>query len=181
MPSVSAEQFEEYVASHSLRLLRTAYLLTGNRAQAEDLVQDSFVATYTKLGRIREVRALDSYVRKTMSNTLVSWSRRPAWKRERPVGDDLMLLNSPASTVDSDEDGRVWGAIRALPIRQRAVIVLRYYGDLSEVEIADALGCSIGTVKSHTHRAMARLATTLAADSAAHSRPETDSDLEVER
>lgn len=161
MAQVVEDDFEQYVESQSTRLLRIAYLLTGDLGRAEDLVQDSLVATYRHLSRIRDPRALDAYVRTTMGHTLISWTRRPVWRRERPASDELerMSLAAPADLDDTGDD--VWAAVRALPDRQRAVIVLRYYDDLTEADIAATLGCSVGTVKSHAHRTLIRLSALL--------------------
>jgi RNA polymerase sigma-70 factor (sigma-E family) len=171
---VVEDDFEQYVVNQSTKLLRTAYLLTGDRGRAEDLVQDSLVATYRHLSRIRDVRALDAYVRTTMGHTLVSWTRRPVWRRERSASEEIdrMSLAAPADPGDFGDTGdEVWAAVRALPDRQRAVVVLRYYNDLSEAEIAVALGCSAGTVKSHAHRALARLSDVLGTQAAAEAAP----------
>jgi RNA polymerase sigma factor, sigma-70 family/RNA polymerase sigma-70 factor, sigma-E family len=164
---VVEDDFEQYVLNQSTRLLRTAYLLTGDQGRAEDLVQDSLVATYRQLSRIRDVCALDAYVRTTMGHTLVSWTRRPVGRRERPASDELERM-SLAAPADQDESGdEVWAAVCALPDRQRAVVVLRYCDDLTEAETATTLGCSARTVKSHAHRALARLASILRTRAAA--------------
>jgi RNA polymerase sigma-70 factor (sigma-E family) len=150
-----AEEFQAYVATRQRALVRTAYLLTGNLHEAEDLVQSALTRTYLAWHRIREVQAVDAYVRRVLVNEHSSWWRR-AWRRverstdnvpERPAepGPDL---------VDRDE---MWALVCTLPPRQRAVVVLRFYEDLSPAEVADALGCSVGTVGSQTSRALATL------------------------
>lgn len=148
--------FRDYVAARSPALLRTAYLLTGNRADAEDLLQTALAKTYLAWDRIREREAVDGYVRRVMVNTRTSWWRRrrvderptnvlPERRTERDAADDLALRDA------------LWAALATLPKRQRAIVVLRYYEDLSEAETADLLGISVGTVKSTTSRALVKL------------------------
>jgi RNA polymerase sigma-70 factor (sigma-E family) len=150
------EAFRGYVAARSPALLRTAYLLTGNRADAEDLLQTALAKTYLAWDRIREREAIDGYVRRVMVNTQTSfWRRRkvdeyatetlPEGPPGRDATDDLALHDA------------LWTALSTLPKRQRAMVVLRYYEDLSEAETAQVLGVSVGTVKSTTSRALAKL------------------------
>jgi RNA polymerase sigma-70 factor (sigma-E family) len=150
------EAFRAYVAGRSPALLRTAYLLTGHRGDAEDLLQTALAKTYLAWDRIREREALDGYVRRVMVNTHTSWWRRrkveehptdtlPERRTDRDPTDDLALHDA------------LWTALAGLPKRQRAMVVLRYYEDLSEAETADVLGVSIGTVKSTTSRALVKL------------------------
>ncbi len=157
MDEQSREQFRAYVAARSPALLRTAYLLTGSRADAEDLLQTALAKTYLAWGRVREREALDGYVRRVMVNTRTSsWRRRRV--DEQPV-DVLPETAVPERDVAADLDlhDAVWSALARLPRRQRAAVVLRYYEDLSEAETAAVLGVSTGTVKSTTSRALARL------------------------
>ena len=139
--------------SHSL--LRTAYLLTGNRADAEDLVQAALAKTYLAWNRIEDRGALDGYVRRAIVNTHISW-----WRRRRldeyPT-DEIpdRAIADPAG--DSDLGDSLRRAIDRLPQRMRAAVMLRYYEDMTEAEVADALGVSLGTVKSTVSRAMAKL------------------------
>jgi RNA polymerase sigma-70 factor (sigma-E family) len=150
------EDFRSYVAARSPALLRTAYMLTGNRADAEDLLQTALAKTYLSWDRIREREAVDGYVRRVMVNTQTSWWRRrkvdeyptgelPERAAGRDVTDDLALHDA------------LWTALSDLPKRQRAMVVLRYYEDLSEAETAQVMGVSVGTVKSTTSRALAKL------------------------
>jgi RNA polymerase sigma-70 factor (sigma-E family) len=156
MDEQGREDFRSYVAARSGALLRTAYLLTGNRPDAEDLLQTSLAKTYLAWDRIREREALDGYVRRVMVNTQTSfWRRRRV--DEKPTDD---LPEGPAGrdlTADLDLHDALWTALGTLPKRQRAMVVLRYYEDLSEAETAAALGVSTGTVKSTTSRALAKL------------------------
>jgi RNA polymerase sigma-70 factor (sigma-E family) len=150
------EEFREYVAGRSPALLRTAYLLTGQRGDAEDLVQTALAKTFLAWDRIRDRESLDGYVRRVMVNTRTSWWRRrkveeyptdtlPERRDDRDATDDLALHDA------------LWRALAELPKRQRAMVVLRYYEDLSEAETADVLGVSVGTVKSTTSRALVKL------------------------
>ena len=139
----------------SQSLLRTAYLLTGNRADAEDLVQAALAKTYQAWDRIEDRRALDGYVRKAMVNTHISW-----WRRRRvdeyPT-DEIPDLAVADAAGDSDLQDALRRAIDRLPRRMRAAVVLRYYEDMTEAEVAVALGVSLGTVKSTVSRAVAKL------------------------
>lgn len=151
------EEFHAYVAARSPALLRTAYLLTGDRYDAEDLLQTALAKTYLAWGRIREHGALDGYVRRTMVNTNTSWWRRRRHLTEHPVAEPPERVDSTdqaGATVLADV---LWQALGRLPKRQRAALVLRFYEDLSEAETAAALGISVGTVKSTTSRGLARL------------------------
>ena len=146
--------FSDYVVARSAALLRTAYLLTGNRADAEDLLQTTLAKTYLAWDRIRDRDALDGYVRRTMVNTQTSF-----WRRKKPetLYDDPPERPGRDAHADSDLHDALWAALARLGRKQRAVVVLRYYEDLSEAETAAALGISVGTVKSTTSRALALL------------------------
>jgi RNA polymerase sigma-70 factor (sigma-E family) len=148
------EEFRAYVVGRSAALLRTAYLLTGNRADAEDLLQTALAKTFLSWDRIRDHQALDGYVRRVMVNTQTSF-----WRRRRPeiTLDDLPDPGVPDRTGHSDLHDALWTALGTLPRRQRAMVVLRYYEDLTEAETAEALGVSLGTVKSTTSRALTKL------------------------
>jgi RNA polymerase sigma-70 factor (ECF subfamily) len=148
-------QFTEFVTARSRALLGTAYLLSGDRQRAEDLVQTALLKTYLAWPRLRDTRAVEAYVRRTMVTTSISWSRR-RWRGELSTGS----LPEPAHadrTADVDGRAELWPHLAALPARQRAVLVLRFYEDLTEPQVAEQLGCSVGTVKSQTHRALATL------------------------
>jgi len=149
------EDFRSYVTARSAALLRTAYLLTGDRRDAEDLLQTALAKTFLSWERIRDREALDGYVRRVMVNTQTSfWRRRRV--DERPT-DEVPERPARDVTADVDLHDALWTALAALPRRQRAVVVLRYYEDLSEAATADVLGVSVGTVKSTTSRALAKL------------------------
>lgn len=151
------EDFCAYVAVRRAALLRTAILLTGNIADAEDLLQSALAKTYLAWGRINDRAALDGYVRRALVNTHISW-----WRRRRV--DEYPRAELPDGRVDDparDSELRdlMARALRRLPARQRTAIVLRYYVDMSEPEVADALGISVGTVKSTVSRGVAKLRT----------------------
>ena len=172
MDALDREDFRAYVAARSPALLRTAYLLTGSRPDAEDLLQTALAKTFLSWGRIREREALDGYVRRIMVNTRTSWWRRRKVD-ERPTG-WLPETAGRDHTADLDLHDVLWTALAALPPRQRAAVVLRYYEDLSEAETAAVLGVSVGTVKSTTSRALARLrAEVVLHDSDLHDDPRT--------
>jgi RNA polymerase sigma-70 factor (sigma-E family) len=148
--------FRSYVAARSPALLRTAYLLTGSRADAEDLLQTALAKTYLAWDRIREREAVDAYVRRIMVNTQSSWWRRRKLD-EYPTNAPPERAGSRDATEDLALHDALWTALGTLPKRQRAMVVLRYYEDLSEAETAQILGVSVGTVKSTTSRALAKL------------------------
>lgn len=156
MRAESEAEFRHFVASRSPALLRTSYLLAGGDwALAEDLLQSALIKTYLSWGRIRDPGAVEAYVRTTLATTATSWWRR-RWHGER-AADVLPDVAATDGTAIVDEQDRLWRHVRTLPPRQRAVLVLRFYEDLSEAETAHVLGLSIGTVKSHTSRALATL------------------------
>jgi RNA polymerase sigma-70 factor (sigma-E family) len=168
---VDDPEFHDYVAARGRALLRTAYLLTGNLADAEDLVQAALAKTYLAWDRIVDRGALDGYVRRAIVNTHISWWRRRR-VQEFPT-DDLPDQAVADHAGDSDLQETVRRAIDRLPQRMRAVLVLRYYEDMTEAEVAERLGVSLGTVKSTVSRAVAKLRidAELLADLAAASRP----------
>ena len=141
-------------------MLRHAYLLTGDRADAADLLQSALLKVYLAWHRIDDLGSVDGYVRTTMARQASSWWRAARHRRETKVAEPDAGRRDPAATdaldrvADHDE---VWRLLGRLGPRQRAVVVLRYADDLSEQQIADALGCSIGTVKSQLSRALATL------------------------
>ena len=149
--------FGDYVRRRGGILFRTALSLTGNnRADAEDLVQSTLVKTYLSWDRIADTAALDTYVRRVMVNTHISgWRKRRV--DEYPTDE---LPDSPSAgdaTRDSDLHDVVQRAIDRLPRQMRAAVMLRFYDDMTEPEVAAALGVSVGTVKSTVARAVAKL------------------------
>ena len=147
--------FSAYMSARQPALYRTAYLLAGDHAGAEDLLQNAFAKLYLSWDKIRDRGALDGYVRRIMVNENTSLWRR-AWKRREHSSDSLPDRGA-VDTYDDGMGGELWSFVQTLPPRQRSVIVLRYYEQLSEAEIADVLGVSVGTVKSQASRALAAL------------------------
>lgn len=143
----------ELYAAHADDAVRLAYLLTGDRALAEDLVQDAFVKLAGRLVHLRDPGAFGGYLRTTVVNLSRSTFRRRKVERahlERTARDRLAEAAGPLPE-DRDE---LWKALGRLSGRQRAAIVLRYYEDLSEAQIAEVLQCRAGTVKSLVSRGM---------------------------
>jgi RNA polymerase sigma-70 factor (sigma-E family) len=147
--------FEEYGATAWPALYRAAYLLTGNHADAEDIAQQTLIKAHGAWDRVRNADSPQAYLRRTLTNTFLS-DRRPAKRRLEVLRDEVP---EPAAQAPAGIEDRlaIWPHIRALAPRQRAVIVLRYYEQLSEAEIAETLGCSRGTVKSTAHDALRNL------------------------
>lgn len=138
--------FTEFVHASWPGLYRTAFLLVGDRELAEDLAQTALAKTYAAWARIDDRCAAPAYARRTLVNTAASRFRKKGCRNELP-SDELPELGH---ATDPSTRPAVLEALRRLPPRQRAVVVLRYYEDLSVAETADALGCSTGTVKSQT-------------------------------
>jgi RNA polymerase sigma-70 factor (sigma-E family) len=137
---------------------RLAFLLTGDRSQAEDLVHDAFVRCVGRFGHLRAHEAFDAYLRRTIVNLHTSKLRRVRVERaylSKEAGRGAGALTSGLPDIAGRED--MWRRLGTLPPRQRAVLVLRYYEDLSERETADALRCSVAAVKALTARATAAL------------------------
>lgn len=162
---VLEEEFREFVAARSHALLRTAYLLAGDWATAEDLVQTALTKTYLAWKRLGEIEAVEAYARRVLVNTATSWWRR-RWHGERPT-DVLPERAGPDEIENHIERDALWRHVRALPARQRAVLVLRFYEDLSEAQTAELLDVSVGTVKSQTARALNTLRRWLEEEAAA--------------
>lgn len=145
--------FDEFVVARSQALLRTAYLLVQDEGRAEDLLQTALTKAWFSWARIDT--SPEAYVRRILVTTSASWWRR-RWTGELPAADPPE--RPPVGPADGPADGQdLWNALGRLPIRQRAVVVLRYLEDRTEVETADLLGCSVGTVKSQCSKALAKL------------------------
>ncbi len=151
-----ADGFAEFVVSRERALQRTAWLLTGDWALAQDLVQTALVRSWPRWERIRRRDNPEIYVRKVMVNTWLTWTRRK-WRGERAcadVPDDAApddLANEIAIRV------AVRQALATLTQRQRAVVVMRSFDDMSESDVGQALSIAVGTVKSTTAQALAKL------------------------
>lgn len=146
--------FDAFVNASSPRLLRTAYLLTHDWAGAEDLLQTALAKSWFAWGRVDGNP--EPYVRRILVTTYASWWRRK-WHGELPSSTVPDHGRVRDQTVQVEDRTDLWPALGRLPARQRAVIVLRFYEDLTEAETAAALGVSVGTVKSQTSKALARL------------------------
>ena len=154
MDEGARQDFAEFVAARSRQLTRLAYVLTGDQYAAEDLLQNALIKAAANWGRIHT--APEAYVRRIMYREQASWLRRRARRRETSVaqvpepaaGDDAASVEARLALRD---------ALLALPPRRRAVLVLRYLEDLPESQVAEILGCSVGTVRSQSHRAIAQL------------------------
>lgn len=158
------EEFREFVAARSGALLRTAYLLAGDWATAEDLLQTALTKTYLAWKRLGGIDAIEPYARRVMVNTSTSWWRR-RWHGERPT--EVLPERAGVDEIEQQLDrDALWRHLQALPARQRAVLVLRYYEDLSEAQTAALLDISVGTVKSQTSRALNTLRRRLGSEQA---------------
>ncbi|WP_067134704.1 SigE family RNA polymerase sigma factor [Microtetraspora malaysiensis] len=148
--------FREFVAARGLALSRMAYLVTGDHGLAEDLVQEALVKVAARWRKLTKKGDPEPYVRKVMINQLRTW-RRPRRLTFVPTAD---LPESLPSTDESEQAELKVALARALSVlapKQRIVLYLRFYEDLSESAVAAELGCSVGTVKRHTHDALKRL------------------------
>ena len=148
--------FAQFVEARERALQRTAWLLTGDWALAEDLVQTALVRAWPRWERILHRDDPEIYVRRVMVNTWSTWYRRK-WRGEKPAA--AMPDSAAAGDLVAELAVRlaVRDALGALPRRQRAVLVLRIYDDLSEAQVAEVLNCTVGTVKSTMSRALAKL------------------------
>jgi RNA polymerase sigma-70 factor (sigma-E family) len=156
MQQTDEDRFTEFVRAHSTSLFRTAYLMTGDYQRAEDILQGALVRVYQRWSRVDAMNSSVGYARKVVVSQAASW-----WRRRSSHEPLLHLIDEPVWGGRVDEVAehlRVWNAVLSLPRRQRAVTVLRYYEDMSEAGIAETLGMAPGTVKSHSHAAVRRLA-----------------------
>ncbi len=167
-------EFAAYMAARQPALLRTAYLLTGDQHTAEDLVQTALAKLYLSWDKVHRREVLDAYVRRILVNEHNSLWRR-AWKRREVATDVVPDDRTVVDRTDEGQSAALWDFVQTLPRKQRAVIVLRYYEDLSEAETADILGISVGTVKSQASRALAAMR------SRVHDNPLLARDAEDER
>ena len=150
--------FDEYVAARGLALTRFAYVLTGDRQHAEDLVQTAFLKAFRHWSRVSSADHPDSYVRRIIVTTHLSWRRRLS-SQEQPTAD----FPDTASSADDDPAERaahrdvLRRALLSLPVRQRTVLVLRHYAGYDDAAITDLLGCGEGTVRAHASKGSAQL------------------------
>jgi RNA polymerase sigma-70 factor (sigma-E family) len=152
----SEDAFRDFVATASPRLLRAAWLLTGDESAAQDLMQAAWERTWARWDRIAGADEPLAYVRRVMTSIFLTWRRRKWWSEipsSAPWQEPPTIEDSDGALVRSS----ILAALAQLSDRQRAVVVLRYFLDLSEAQTAAELGCSIGAVKSHASRALAHL------------------------
>lgn len=149
-------EFSAWMAARQSSLMRTAYLLTGDHHQAEDLVQMTMAKVYLHWDKVHKRELVDAYARRILVNENNSIWRR-AWKKREVSSAEIPDRIAVRDVHDDGHGDALWDFVQTLPKRQRAVIVLRYYEELSEAEIADVLGISTGTVKSQASRALAAL------------------------
>jgi len=152
------DDFVAWVTARQAGLLRFAYLLTGDPHTAEDLVQSALAKAYLRWATLRTQGSRGAWLRRIIVNEHVSAWRRP-WRRHELASTPYVDLAADGARDVAHEsfDRDLWSVVCGLPPRQRAAVVLRYYEELTERETAQVLGCSVGTVKSQTHRALAAL------------------------
>lgn len=167
------DEFEAWLVARERALQRTAHLLSGDVHTAADLVQETLAKVYLSWDRIRDRDSVDAYARRVLLNEYRTAWRRPVRRREQ-VTDQVPDRAAPRQEYDDQHD-LVWRFVGTLPPKQRAVLVLRFYEQLTEAEIADLMGISVGTVKSQSSRALAALRATL------HDHPELTGDVEEDR
>ncbi|MBT8224301.1 MAG: SigE family RNA polymerase sigma factor [Dactylosporangium sp.] len=155
-----SDDFDSFVVARGRALLRFAYVLSGNGHLAEDIVQEVLARAHQKWSRIESMEAPEAYIRRAIVREYLSWRRRRA-STEEVMADvpDRADPSDPAHTFV--ERGQMWELLSELPRSQRAVLVLRFYGDLADEDIANTLGCSQSTVRAHASRALARLRSVL--------------------
>ena len=147
----------ELYRQHAPAAARLAYLMTGDRSRAEDLVHDAFVKIIGRFGDIRDPEAFGTYLKRTVINLANSFFRRRKLERAHLESEGRGLRHETTDEGDPVEREALWSALAALPTRQRAAIVLRFYEDLSEQQTAHVLGVPVGTVKSMVSRGLEAL------------------------
>ena len=167
------DEFVTYYAARAAQLRNTAFLLCGDWHLAEDLTQTTFTKLYRAWSRIDRHEVLDQYARQVLLRTFLDERRRP-WRREKPTLPDDAVLDVTAPEVRGSEDREVLrAALQQVPKRRRAVLILRFWADLSVEQVATILGCTTGTVKSQTSRGLADLREALGDELGDLTRPTT--------
>ena len=164
------DAFSRLFRMYSGRVLRMAYLISGNYADSEDIVQETFVKCFTYRARLKDPDKFEPWLYQIMTRT--AWRVAGKSRREQPseeigrIQDEMVgEFSSPLENVlSSEERERLWRAVESLEIRQRTAVVLYYYNDMSTREIAGVMGCMEGTVKSRLHTARQKLKAVLAED-----------------
>ncbi|MEV6342171.1 SigE family RNA polymerase sigma factor [Actinoplanes sp. NPDC051851] len=147
--------YEEFADSRLSALLRYAVMLTGDADSAQDLVQETMVRVQLNWRRVAQSDAPDGYVRRILTNQFIEMRRTSWWRRVLLRADPDPVIAGPSDHAQENaERDRVWSLLASLPRRQRAALVLRYYEDLPDQEIADVLGCAVGTVRSSISRGL---------------------------
>jgi RNA polymerase sigma-70 factor (sigma-E family) len=146
-------EFASFVRANTSALLRTAYLLTGTALAAEELVQDTLVRLYPKWEKVQAAEVPIAYVRRSLANAFVNDRRRP---QSREIVVDVLpeRIDGRDPNGQLDDRDEVWALLRSLSDRQRAAVVMRYFHDLSDEAIAEALSCRVGTVRSLISRGL---------------------------
>jgi len=151
------EEFRAFVVARRPALLRLATLLSaGDEHLAEDLVQTALTRLYVAWRRVEREQGPEAYARRILVNENNSIWRR-AWKKREVSSDEVPERQAVSDRYDEGQSSALWDHVQTLPKKQRAVVVLRYYEELSEAETAEVLGISVGTVKSQASRALATL------------------------
>lgn len=156
MRAADESAYCDFVAARRRSLLQTAFLFTGDWHAAEDLVQITLAKLYVAWTRVRRRDEMDAYARRTLLNAYLDERRRP-WRREQAVATVPDQPTTAAELPDPGTRQRILAALAAIPPRQRAALVLRFWADMSVEQVADLLNCSAGTVKSQTARGLERL------------------------
>jgi RNA polymerase sigma-70 factor (sigma-E family) len=151
---VTDVSFQDYVASRGQALTRMAYLLSGSHADADDLVQAALAKAYARWSHISTLSSPDAYIRRMIANQHISWWRSRRREQLSDATPELAVADPSATHATAD---LIRDSVRSLPPKQRAAVVFRFYEDLDDEAIADALGCSVGTVRSQISRALASL------------------------
>jgi RNA polymerase sigma-70 factor (sigma-E family) len=165
MREAAESEYAAFFQATWARLFRSTYAVSGDFQLAEDALQAAFAKAYASWARVRTADSPEAYVRRMAINEALGIRRRP-WRRHERSGASADMGEPAFSPQDLVlQQDEVWSALLSLPARQRAVIVLRYYEDLSELQIAEVLGCRPGTVKSQASAAISSLRRTLSEDS----------------
>jgi RNA polymerase sigma-70 factor (sigma-E family) len=149
--------YEEFARARLTTLARYAVMLTGNRHSAEDLVQETMVRTQLKWRKVSRADAPEQYVKRMMVNIYLDWQRGSWWKRVHVRADAGAGLGVPDTSEGTADRDAIWQAISVLPRQQRAALVLRFYEDLPDAEIAEVLGCTVGTARGYVSKALTAL------------------------
>jgi RNA polymerase sigma-70 factor (sigma-E family) len=156
----SEREFADYFRARRETVRRTAYMMCGDWHKADDHAQAAFVALHRNWRKIRDPRAVDGWMRRTLTRSVIDESRRP-WRRERSTAEHTDVLAIPPAADAMATRQVLVDGLRTVPPRQRAVLVLRFFEGLDVAETAKAMGCSEGTVKSQTARGLEALRSSL--------------------